>query len=91
VWDKPNAADLASLIAMRSGTGRVIVLHFGCMTVDERVELGHLCQDHRHPSMVIDDALILYLCGPLPSRLRALFACTLPFATVDPEAAIESA
>ena len=47
----------------------MIVLYLGRMTVQRRRDLARLCWERRRTFIVIDEALILYLCGERDSRL----------------------
>ena len=54
------------------------------MTEKKRRELANLCRARRKTFIVIDEALILYLCGERGSRLPVMFACSLPFTFLEP-------
>jgi hypothetical protein len=61
-----------------------IVLHFGWMSEQERIAIAAQCRSQQRTFIVIDSALILYLCTQPEKRLRALFDCTLPFTWLQP-------
>jgi hypothetical protein len=73
VWDRPTEEDLLNDIGEASHGSPTFVFHFGCMT-----------EQRRRTFLVIDDAVVLYLCGEPGSRLPVLFECTLPFTFLEP-------
>jgi hypothetical protein len=62
----------------------VFVFHFGLMTEQRRRDLARLCRQRRRTFLVIDDAVVLYLCGERGARLPVLFECALPFTFLEP-------
>lgn len=79
LWSRPSEDDLLSEVGDTSIKHPVIVLHFGRLTEKRRRSLAFLCRENRRTFLIIDDVLILYLCGEQRSRLATMFACTLPF------------
>ena len=84
VWDRPNEQDLLNAVGETALGGPVFVFHFGRMTVKKRRDLADLCRQRRSTLIVIDDVLMLYLCGEQKTRLPVLFDCTLPFTFLEP-------
>jgi RNA polymerase sigma factor (sigma-70 family) len=84
VWDRPNEQDLLNAVGETALGGPVFVFHFGRMTVKKRRDLADLCRQRRSTFIVIDDVLMLYLCGEQKTRLPVLFDCTLPFTFLEP-------
>lgn len=84
VWDRPNEQDLLNAVGETALGGPVFVFHFGRMTVKRRRDLADLCHQRRSTFIVIDDVLMLYLCGEQKTRLPVLFDCTLPFTFLEP-------
>ncbi|TAG21169.1 MAG: sigma-70 family RNA polymerase sigma factor, partial [Oscillatoriales cyanobacterium] len=84
VWDRPNEQDLLNAVGETALGGPVFVFHFGRMTVKRRRDLADLCRQRRSTFIVIDDVLMLYLCGEQKTRLPVLFDCTLPFTFLEP-------
>lgn len=84
VWDRPNEQDLLNAVGETALGGPVFVFHFGRMTVKKRRDLADLCRQRRSSFIVIDDVLMLYLCGEQKTRLPVLFDCTLPFTFLEP-------
>lgn len=86
-WDRPTEDDLISAVGETMHGTAVIVLYFGRMTEKLRRELTERCRRRRRTFIVLDDVMILYLCGERGSRLPTLFRCTLPFTFLEPYAA----
>ncbi|MEZ2238665.1 AAA family ATPase [Microcoleus sp.] len=84
VWDRPNEQDLLNAVGDTALGEPVFVFHFGRMTVKRRRDLADLCRQRRSTFIVIDDVLMLYLCGEQKTRLPVLFDCTLPFTFLEP-------
>ncbi len=84
VWDRPNEQDLLNAVGDTALGGSIFVFHFGQMTVKRRRDLADLCRQRRSTFIVIDDVLMLYLCGEQKTRLPVLFDCTLPFTFLEP-------
>ncbi|WP_333398597.1 AAA family ATPase [Microcoleus sp. K4-B3] len=84
VWDRPNEQDILNAVGDTALGGPVFVFHFGRMTVKRRRDLADLCRQRRSTFIVIDDVLMLYLCGEQKTRLPVLFDCTLPFTFLEP-------
>jgi len=84
VWERPPEEDLLNDIGETSPGVPVLVFHFGRMTEQRRRDLASLCRERRRAFIVIDDTLILYLCGERGARLPVLFECALPFTFLEP-------
>ncbi len=84
VWDRPTEEDLLNDIGDTTMGPPTIVFHFGRMTEQRRRDLARACLEKRRTLVLIDDALIFYLCGERDSRLRTLFECALPFTFLEP-------
>jgi hypothetical protein len=84
VWERPSEEDMLSDVADSSHGRPVILFYFGRMTEPRRRELARLCRERRKTFVVVDDALVCYLCGVTGSRLRVMFDCALPFTFLEP-------
>lgn len=84
VWDIPHEQDILNAVGETALGEPVFVFHFGRMTVKRRRDLADLCRQRRSTFIVIDDVLMLYLCGEQKTRLPVLFDCTLPFTFLEP-------
>ncbi|WP_243458611.1 sigma-70 family RNA polymerase sigma factor [Nostoc sp. UIC 10630] len=84
VWDRPPEEEILNTIGDTSHASPVMVFHFGRMTEKRRRDLAYLCRERRRNFIVIDDVVMLYLCGERGARLPILFECTLPFSFLEP-------
>lgn len=62
----------------------IIVLYLARMTSRRRRDMAKLCRERRATFILIDELIMLYLCGERGSRLPVMFKCTLPFTYLDP-------
>lgn len=84
IGTRPMEEDLINDVGETARARPTIVMHFGRLTAQRRRDLARLCRERRRTFIVIDDALILYLCGAHGSRMPVLFSCTLPFTYSEP-------
>ncbi|KAF3891148.1 sigma-70 family RNA polymerase sigma factor [Tolypothrix bouteillei VB521301] len=84
VWDRPSEEEILNAVGHTSHGSAVLVFHFGRMSEKRRRDLARLCRERRRTFIVIDDAVIFYLCGERGARLSILFECTLPFTFLEP-------
>jgi|GEM_PF-620335 len=84
LWDIPNEQDILNAVGETALASPVFVFYFRRMTVKKRRDLADLCRQRRSTFIVIDDVLMLYLCGEQKTRLPVLFDCTLPFTYLEP-------
>ncbi|WP_333285047.1 AAA family ATPase [Microcoleus sp. MON1_C5] len=84
LWDIPNEQDILNAVGETALGAPVFVFYFRRMTVKKRRDLADLCRQRRSTFIVIDDVLMLYLCGEQKTRLPVLFDCTLPFTYLEP-------
>ena len=83
-WGRPTEEDIVRH-ADESGPRRAtIVLYFGRLTRARRVRLGTLARESLKTLLVLDELLLIWLCGQRGSRLPILFACSVPFTYVQP-------
>jgi len=84
VWSRPSEEDLLNDVGDTSHGSPVLVFYFGRMSEKQRRDLARLCRERRRTFIVIDETLLLYLCGERGSRLPVLFKCALPFTFLEP-------
>lgn len=82
-WDRPTEEDIVSEIGELQ-SGATFVFYFGRMSEQRRRDLARLSRERRRTFVLVDDLLVLYLCGERGSRLPVLFDCTLPFTFLEP-------
>ena len=84
LWRSPTEEDIlqhANSGDRRQGT---IVLYFAALDASRRAVLARLTRERSRTVVVVDDVLLLYLCGAVGSRVPILFACSLPLTYVQP-------
>jgi len=86
VWDRPTAEDIINAVGETSHGSPALVFFFGRLTEQRRRELARTCRERRRTFVLIDDILMLYLCGEPGLRLPILFNCALPFTFLEPYA-----
>ena len=85
-WDRPTEEDLIADVSETTHGAPAIVFYFGRMGEKVRRDLAERCRRRRRTFVVIDDVLILHLCGERGSRLPTMFRCALPFTFLEPYA-----
>ena len=84
-WDRPSEERiLSSIPAPGMLKAPVIVFHFGCFTHARRRALAARSLEEKKTFLLIDDTLMLFLCGERNERLNPMFRCTLPFTYIQP-------
>lgn len=79
VQDRPTEDHLLQDVGEIWRGDPVIVLHFGRVTSRVRRDLARACREKLRTVVVLDEVLLLYLCGERGSRLPVFFDCALPF------------
>jgi hypothetical protein len=84
IWDEPSAEDLISAVGDTAHEGPTFVFYLGKLNEDRRRSLARLSRKDRRTFLVVDEVLLLYLCGEPDARMPVLFRCALPFTYLDP-------
>ena len=85
LWDPPGQEDYRQLAGDATTGLATIALYFGALPEQKRRELSALSRGERRQSfLLIDDLLLLFICGEEDSPLAALFQSCLPFTYSDP-------
>ena len=84
LWKSPTEEDILQHAGNSGRRGATIVLYFGVLNKSRRAELARLARERGRSLLIVDDLLLLYLCGETGSRVPILFACSLPFTYVQP-------
>ncbi len=85
VWERPAEDAIIQHVGDTSAMQRpVIVIYYGRMTDTRRRDLARLCREHSRTFLLLDETLLVYLCGERGLRLPAFFRCALPFSYADP-------
>jgi len=83
-WDGQAGEEILAEIASKRPDSPVIIWYFGRLSAQGRRDLGQLCRQRRRTCILLDDALLVYLCGERGVRLPALLAAALPFTFLEP-------
>ena len=84
LWKSSTEEDILQHAGNSGRRGASIVLYFGVLNVSRRAELARIARERGRSLLVVDELLLLYLCGETGSRVPTLFACSLPFTYVQP-------
>jgi hypothetical protein len=84
IWDRRSEEEISGIVGESHGEAPTFVCFFGRLTEQQRNALGHLSRRQRRTFVVLDEILLLFLCGEPRSRLPVLFRCALPFTHLDP-------
>jgi len=86
LWDRPSVDDVLDLAAKRRTDGPVLVVYLGQLSEQGRRELAYANRQRhgRRSVLVLDEALIVYLCTIRGWRLPTALNCVFPFSLADP-------
>jgi hypothetical protein len=84
LYDRPPEDRIVELARKCSPHGPVLVLYLGRMTEQRRRDLAEMCWRKHRTFLVIDEALVFFLCGERFNRLPVLFGCAFPFTVAEP-------
>ena len=84
LWGRPTEEDILQHAGERSGERSTIILYFGRLSEARREALARIARERSRTLIVLDELLLVFLCGERGSRLPLLFACAVPFAYVQP-------
>ena len=84
VWDRPTLDEIINDVGDTTKGSLALVFFFGRLTEQWRGGLAKSCRERRKTFVLLDDILMLYLCGEAGLRLPTLFNCTLPFTFLEP-------
>lgn len=84
LWGQPTEEDILQHAGERSGERSTIILYFGRLSEARREALARITRERFRTLIVLDELLLVFLCGERGSRLPLLFACAVPFTYVQP-------
>lgn len=84
IWGRPTLDTMVTDIGMTFRAAPTLVFYFGRLKEQRRRDLAKICRSRLSTFLVIDDILILCMCGERGSRLPLLFQNTLPFTFCEP-------
>ncbi len=84
-WSRPSEEKILSSVPSPGMLeAPVLVFHFGCFTYARRCALASRSLEEKKTFLLIDDTLMIFLCGERNERLNPMFRCTLPFTYIQP-------
>ena len=84
LWGRPTEGDILQHADERSGKQATIVLYLGRLSEKRRNDLSQEARNKPKTLLVLDELLLVFLCGERGSRLPILFTCAIPFTYVQP-------
>ena len=84
LWGRPTEEDILRHVGEHSGDPATIVLYFGSLSGTTRKALARISRERFRTVLVIDELLLIFLCGEHGSRLSPFFGCVVPFTYVQP-------
>lgn len=84
LWGRPTEEDILRHVGEHSGDPSTIVLYFGSLSGTTRKALARISRERFRTVLVIDELLLIFLCGEHGSRLSPFFGCVVPFTYVQP-------
>ena len=90
LWQRPAEEDLVKLVGDSSLSRPTLVLYLGRLTERKRRDTSRLAKQQHKSFLLLDESLLVFLCGESGSRLAAFFETALPFAYSTPYDATSS-
>ena len=84
LWGRPTEEDIIQHADDSSVKQATIVLYFGRLSAARREGLSRISRERSRTLLVIDELLLVFLCGERDSRMFTLFSCAIPFTYVRP-------
>ena len=84
LWGRPTEEDIFQHADERSGRHATIVLYLGRLSETRREAISHMARQRSRTLLVLDELLLVFLCGERGSRMPVFFACAMPFTYVQP-------
>ena len=84
LWGRPTEEDILQHADERSGKQATIVLYLGRLSEARREAYSHMARQRSRTLLVLDELLLVFLCGERGSRMPIFFACAIPFTYVQP-------
>lgn len=84
VFGQPTEEDLLYELDSPGIDAPQIVLYFGPMSIEGRRQLARLCRERQQMLVLVDEALLLFLCAERGARLPVMLRCALPFTHLEP-------
>lgn len=79
VWGRPTEDDLLQWVGDASTLRPALLLFFGRMSEQRWRDLSRLAKSKRRSLLMLDETLLVYVCGSAGARLRAWLDAAMPF------------
>ena len=84
LWGRPTEEDIIQHAEEASTKHSTIILYLGRLSSARREGLSRISRERFRTLLVIDELLLVFLCGERDSRMFSLFSCATPFTYVQP-------
>ena len=84
LWGRPTEEDILQHADDSNRKRATLLLYFGRLTKARRDGLAKLARQRSRTLLLLDELLLVFLCGQRDSRLPVFFACATPFTYVQP-------
>ena len=82
--DLPTPEDLLQHSDESPRRAATILLYFGRLTQRQRERIAFLARNKQQSLLIVDELMLVFLCGERESRVPVLFACAIPFTYAQP-------
>ena len=84
LWGQPTEEDIIQHAEEAGAKQSTIILYLGRLSGAKREGLSRISRERFRTLLVIDELLLVFLCGERDSRMFSLFSCATPFTYVQP-------
>ena len=84
LWGRPTEEDILQHADALPGRAATIVVYLGRLTEARRDAFARMARARSRTLLVLDELLLVFLCGQRGSRMPVLFGCAIPFTFVQP-------
>ncbi len=84
LWGRPTEEDILQHADALPGRAATIVVYLGRLTEARRDAFARMARARSRTLLILDELLLVFLCGQRGSRMPVLFGCAIPFTFVQP-------
>ncbi len=84
LWGRPTEEDILQHADALPGRVATIVVYLGRLTEARRDAFARMARARSRTLLILDELLLVFLCGQRGSRMPVLFGCAIPFTFVQP-------
>ena len=84
LWERPTEEDVLQHADEYSRKHATIILYLGRLSEARREVISFNSRQRSRTLLILDELLLVFLCGERDSRMPVFFACTAPFTYVQP-------